>query len=80
MLTQPRTWVGWARLYLHAFRLVVVTVCFGFAVYGWVEQIAWLSAAAAVIGTGELLECSYYLSVLEWGRRTHRLQSETNTS
>ena len=72
MLKQPRTWLDWARFYLHAFRLVVVTVCLGLAVYGWFGHIGWLSAAGIVIGTGELLECTYYLTVLDWGRRTHR--------
>ncbi|HEY1291475.1 MAG TPA: hypothetical protein VGJ60_00160 [Chloroflexota bacterium] len=80
MLTQQRTWVGWARLYLHAFRLMVVTVCVGLAIYGWFEHIGWLFAAGTVIGTGELLECTYYLTVLDWGRRTHRLRSTPNRS
>ena len=45
MLKQPRTWLDWARFYLHAFRLVVVTVCLGLAVYGWFGHIGWLYPA-----------------------------------
>jgi hypothetical protein len=74
MHMQPQTWVDRARLYLHAFRVVVVTVCFGLAIYGWFAHIGWLLAAGTVIGAGELLECTYYLTVLDWGRRTHRLE------
>jgi hypothetical protein len=73
MRTRPRTWLDWARLYLHVFRVVVVTICFGLAVYGWLAHIGWLLAAGLVIGTGELVESTYYLGVLEWGRGSHRL-------
>ena len=48
MLKQPRTWLDWARFYLHAFRLVVVTVCLGLAVYGWFGHIGWLYAGPAL--------------------------------
>src|SRR4051812_454698 len=34
--------------------------------YGWFAHIVWLFAAGTVIGAGKLLECTYYLSVLDW--------------
>jgi hypothetical protein len=76
-MEQPRTWVEWARLYVRVFRTVVVGICFALAIYGWWAHIPWLLAAGATIGLGELLECTYYLLVMEWGERTQRLVSRT---
>ncbi|MDQ3811432.1 MAG: hypothetical protein M3336_14190 [Chloroflexota bacterium] len=72
--TTDGTWLAWARLYLHLFRIVVVSTCAFVAAYAWLADIGWLLAAAACIGTGELLECSYYLMVLRWGERSRRLR------
>ena len=73
MTTPPHTWLAWARLYLHTFRVIVVGGCAAIAVYGWLAHIDWMFAAGLCIGIGELLECTYYLSVLGWGERTRRL-------
>ena len=72
-----RTWLAWARLYLHVLRVVVVSTCALVAVYAWLSSVGWLLAASACIGAGELLECSYYLMVLRWGERSHRLPPAT---
>ena len=72
-----RAWLDWARLYLHLFRLVVVSLCVCIAAYAWLAKVDWLLAASLCIGLGELLECTYYLTVLEWGRRSHRLSLPT---
>jgi hypothetical protein len=62
-------------MYLHVFRTVVVATCLVAAAYGWYAQIGWLLAAGLTIGVGELLECTYYLVVLDWGERSHRLRT-----
>jgi hypothetical protein len=72
-MRRPDTWPGWARIYVQVFRTLIVTACVAFAVYGWLAHIPWLLAAAVTIGIGELLECTYYLVILEWGQRTRRI-------
>jgi hypothetical protein len=64
-----RSWTGWALTYLRVFRGVVVGLCLIGAAWGWAERIDWLLAASLCVGIGEWLESSYYLVVLEWGRR-----------
>jgi hypothetical protein len=63
-----RSWPAWALTYLYVFRRVVVGACVVGAGIGLVEDIAWLRAASLCIGLGELLESSYYINVLRWGR------------
>jgi ABC-type transport system involved in cytochrome bd biosynthesis fused ATPase/permease subunit len=78
--TTDRSWLAWARVYLHVFRVVVVSACAIIAAYAWLADLGWLLAASACIGTGELLECSYYLTVLRWGERSRRLSSRRGSS
>ena len=72
---QHRSWPEWARIYVNVFRTVVVAICAGAAAYGWLAHVPWLQAAGVTIGIGELLECSYYLTILNWGTRTQRISS-----
>ena len=58
-----------AAKYLQVFRTVVVGLCLVAAMWGWAEHIDWLLAAGVCVGVGEFLESSYYLVVLDWGRR-----------
>ena len=62
-----------ATKYLHVFRAVVVGLCLAGAAWGWAEHIDWLLAVGLCVGAGEFLESSYYLAVLDWGRRRHRM-------
>ena len=55
--------------YLYIFRLVVVGLALVGAAIAWLEQVPWLLAACVCIGVGELLESSYYIGVLRWGRQ-----------
>jgi hypothetical protein len=57
---------GLAFSYLTVFRRVVVSLAVIGAVVAYVEQWPSLFAAFVCIGMGELLESSYYLSVLHW--------------
>jgi hypothetical protein len=75
-MRNTRSWTDWARLYLHVFRAIVVTVCLTLAVYAWLAHVQWLLGASVCIGIGELVECSYYLMVLNWGERSHAQQRE----
>lgn len=68
-----RTWLDWARTYLYAFRVLVVSTCVAVAVFAWLQGIPWLLGASVCIGIGELIECSYYLVVLDWGQRSGRI-------
>jgi hypothetical protein len=63
------TWPDWALVYLFTFRGVVVGVCLVSAGIAWIDQVAWLLAASACVGLGELLESTYYIGVLRWGQR-----------
>ena len=72
-MQRPHTWTGLARAYVTTFRIVVVSICFALATVGWIAHISWLLAAAGTVGVGELLECTYYLVVLDWGERTRRI-------
>jgi hypothetical protein len=72
---RPNTWPEWALVYLFTFRGVVVGVCLVSAGVAWIEQVAWLLAASACVGLGELLESSYYIGVLQWGQRRGSLPS-----
>jgi hypothetical protein len=64
-----------ALVYLYAFRRVVVGLALVGAGVALVEQVGWLLAASVCIGIGELLESSYYIGVLHWGRRRLRVPS-----
>lgn len=66
---QPRAWLAWAFVYLYGFRRVVVGICLVAAGVAWIEQVPWLLAASTCIGAGELVESTYYIVVLRWGRR-----------
>jgi hypothetical protein len=66
-------WLRWVRRYLHVFRALVVVVCGVVGMVGVVVENWTLVAICACVGLGEVVECTYYLSVLEWGRRTGRL-------
>jgi hypothetical protein len=70
-----RSWPAWALTYLHVFRGVVVGLCLIGVAWGWSAHIGWLLAASVCIGVGELLESSYYLVVLEWGRCSGRMST-----
>ena len=52
--------------YLTIFRRVVVSLAVIGAVVAYVEQWPGLFAVFVCVGIGELLESSYYLSVLHW--------------
>jgi hypothetical protein len=62
-------WVRVAFTYLYTFRVIAITVCSGAAIVGWTQNIDWLLAAAVCVGIGEVLECSYYITVMRWGSR-----------
>jgi hypothetical protein len=64
-----RSWPQWALTYLYVFRRIVVGVCLIGAGVGLAVGISWLLAASLCIGFGELLESSYYISVIRWGKR-----------
>jgi len=64
-----RSWIAWAHLYLRTFRVLAVAICLTAAAYALAAHVDWLLAASVCIGLGELLECSYYLAVLDWGAR-----------
>jgi hypothetical protein len=66
-------WMHWALVYLHLFRVVVVGGCVVLMFVGWLMHIQWLLMASSCIAAGELLETTYYLLVLSWGRRSGRL-------
>jgi hypothetical protein len=72
---RTNTWPDWALVYLFTFRGVVVGVCLVSAGLAWLDQVAWLLAASACVGLGELLESSYYIGVLHWGQRRGSLPS-----
>ena len=55
--------------YLFLFRRVVVSLALVGAVLAWVHQFPALTAALVCVGIGELLESSYYISVLRWRER-----------
>jgi hypothetical protein len=65
----PRPWSDWAFAYLCVFRRVMVGLCIAGAGVAWAEQVHWLLAVCVCVGIGELLESSYYIEVLRWGRR-----------
>jgi hypothetical protein len=54
---------------LFAFRRVVVGACLIGAGVGVAQEIWWLTAVSVCVGIGELLESSYYISVLQWRHR-----------
>src|SRR5687767_9837237 len=57
--------------YLYLFRRLVVSAAVVGAVLSWANEWPALAAALVCIGIGELLESSYYLSVLRWRQRHH---------
>ena len=66
-------WPGVARRYLRIFRTIVVSACVLGAIIGFFERVDWLLAVSVCVGIGELLESSYYLAVMGWGKRSGRL-------
>jgi len=68
-LRRADNWPGWAFVYLFAFRRVVVGACLVGVGFGVFHQIGWLTAVSVCVGIGELLESSYYISVMRWGQR-----------
>jgi hypothetical protein len=69
----------WAFVYLFVFRRLVVGLALVGAAVGWAWQVPWLAAASVCIGSGELLESSYYISVLRWGQRRGLVPRPTRT-
>ena len=79
-LTPPRPYVepgdavlgeaGLAFSYLYIFRRVIVGLAVVGAVAAFIEQMPGLCAAMVTIAIGELLESSYYISVLRWRQRS----------
>jgi hypothetical protein len=59
----------WALAYLYVFRRVVVGLALVGAGAGWYWQVPGLVAGCLCIGVGELLESTYYIEVLRWGKR-----------
>lgn len=59
--------------YLFLFRRIVVGLAAVGAVLAWAYEFPALMAAFVCVGIGELLESSYYLSVLRWRRATIHL-------
>ena len=59
----------WALAYLYVFRRVVVGLALIGAGLAWSRQEPGLLAACLCIGVGELLESTFYIEVLRWGRR-----------
>jgi hypothetical protein len=58
--------------YLFLFRRVVVSLAIVGAVLAWAYQFPALTAALVCVGIGELLESSYYISVLRWQQKGGR--------
>jgi hypothetical protein len=63
----------WALAYCYVFRRIAFATCLAAAGIGWALHIDWLLASAICIGIGEVLETTYYIVVMRWGRA--RLQS-----
>jgi hypothetical protein len=61
--------------YLFIFRRVVVSLAVLGAVLAWAYEFRALLAACVCVGIGELLESSYYISVLRWRERQSPRQS-----
>jgi hypothetical protein len=55
--------------YLYLFRRVVVSLAIVGVVLAWTYQLPALMAAFVCVGIGELLESSYYISVLRWRQK-----------
>ena len=71
----PHDWPDWALVYLFAFRRTVVGLCVTGAGLAWLSGVSWLLAVSVCVGTGELLESSYYIGVLRWGQRRGSISS-----
>jgi hypothetical protein len=73
-MPQPaRTWLEWALLYLHLFRIIVVSTCLVLLAVAWLTHIQWLVNASACIAIGEFIESTYYILVLRWATKSGRL-------
>ena len=59
----------WAFAYLYVFRRVVVGLALVGAGAGWYWQMSGVVGAGLCIAVGELLESTYYIEVMRWGRR-----------
>jgi hypothetical protein len=64
-----------ALVYVYAFRHFALGACLIAAAVGRATDASWLVAAAACIGIGEVLECSYYIAVMRWGAARLRAPS-----
>jgi hypothetical protein len=74
--TTKKSWqvsLDWAYAYLYVFRVVVVGTCLVLVPIGWFAHIDWLFNASLCVAIGELIESSYYITVLRWGQRTGRI-------
>lgn len=63
--------------YLFTFRKFVVGMALVGAAIGVLTSLPWLVGLAALIGTGEWLESSYYLNVMRWGEGQHYLRDRS---
>jgi hypothetical protein len=63
--------------YLFIFRRVVVSLALVGAVLAWAYEFPALMWAVLVVGIGELLESSYYISVLRWRQGQARSRTAT---
>ena len=68
-MTEERAETTLAFSYLCLFRRAVVSLAVLGAVLAWAYQLPALMAAFVCVGIGELLESSYYISVLRWRQR-----------
>jgi uncharacterized membrane protein len=73
MLHRRQTWYALALAYVSVFRTVVVGSCLVCAAVAWFMHVPWLLMASLCIAAGEFVECTYYLVVLNWGKRSGRL-------
>ena len=79
----PRHWQpdspSRAWTYLFTFRKFVVGMALVAAAFGLLTNVLWIVGLAALIGTGEWLESSYYLNVMRWGEGQRYLRRSTTT-
>ena len=66
---RQQSYPEWALAYLLVFRRIVVGLALVGVGVGWAGQLPGVFGAALCIGIGELLESSYYIEVMRWGRR-----------
>jgi hypothetical protein len=80
----PRHWrrdsPSRAWTYLFTFRKFVVGMALVAGAFGLLTNVLWVVGLAALIGTGEWLESSYYLNVMRWGEGQHYLRRGLNST